>query len=156
MNSTTPPRYNSGQTYQAAHEPAWMREPGTTLEGGGAGAGGPPLPLPTSTTSSVHETTPLCADAGVISGPPSAASSVGRPSKHIPGYRPYVHPKDIRRGACLSAFVGINCVCVLSALSVAVAEILSIVYHPLSAQGIAIRVYGVVFSFGVVFTELGW
>ena len=38
----------------------------------------------------------------------------------------------------------------------AVAEILSIVYHPLSAQGIAIRVYGVVFSFGVVFTELGW
>jgi hypothetical protein len=47
-------------------------------------------------------------------------------------YRPYLSPKQIRRGCCLSLFVGINALTVLSALSVAVAEALSIVYHDLS------------------------
>lgn len=47
-------------------------------------------------------------------------------------YRPYAHPKQIRRGCCLSIFLGINALTVLSALSVAVAEILSVIYHRLS------------------------
>jgi len=46
-------------------------------------------------------------------------------------YRPYLSPKQIRRGCCLSLFVGINALTVLSALSVAVADVLSIIYHQL-------------------------
>jgi len=71
-------------------------------------------------------------------------------------YRPYLHPRDIRRGFCLNVFLAINAVTVISALSVAVAEILSIIYHELTPQGIAIRAYGVILAFGVIFTEMGW
>lgn len=78
------------------------------------------------------------------SAPSTAPSSVGRPGRGGGGavvsagmgpghlYRPYVPPHKIRRGCCLSLFVAINALTVLSALSVAVAEILSIVYHRLS------------------------
>lgn len=80
------------------------------------------------------------------SAPSTAPSSVGRPGRGGGGggavvsagmgpghlYRPYVPPHRIRRGCCLSLFVAINALTVLSALSVAVAEILSIVYHRLS------------------------
>ena len=128
------------------HEPAWMRE--------AEAATGPDPSYPTSGAAvQPYETTPL------RSTPSSVASSVGRPSRGgglANPYRPYIRPSDIKRGAFLNLFIAINAVCVLSALSVAVAEILAIIYHKLTPQGIAIRVYGVLFSFGVVFTEMGW
>lgn len=55
------------------------------------------------------------------------------PVQFPPGpYRSYAHPTQIRRGCCLSLFLLINALTVLSALSVAVAEILSVIYHDLS------------------------
>jgi len=132
-------------------EPSWMHE---QAAGEAAGAAAQPYPSAAATShthQNQHETTPLRGSA-----PSSVASSAGRPSKHGAMYRPYLRRQDIRLGCCLSIFLAINAVCVLSALSVAVAEILSIVYHGLSPLGIAIRVYGIVFSIGVVFTELGW
>ena len=144
------PDLETQQQHQHQHEPSWMRE---EAAGEAVGASAQPYPSSAASThaySQQHESTPL------RSAPSSVASSVGRPSKRGAMYRPYLHPRDIRRGFCLNVFLAINAVTVLSALSVAVAEILSIIYHELTPQGIAIRVYGVIFAFGVIFTEMGW
>lgn len=123
-------------------------------EAAGEAVGASAQPHPSFAASNAysqqHESTPL------RSAPSSVASSVGRPYKRAVMHRPYLHPRDIRRGFCLNVFIAINAVTVLSALSVAVAEILSIIYHDLSPQAVAIRVYGVIFAFGVIFTEMGW
>ncbi|EWM28473.1 Golgi apparatus membrane protein TVP15 [Nannochloropsis gaditana] len=152
MPDTDTNHYQHQQYHRGTNpEPSWMHE---QAAGEAAGAAAQPYPSAAATShthQNQHETTPLRGSA-----PSSVASSAGRPSKHGAMYRPYLRRQDIRRGCCLSIFLAINAVCVLSALSVAVAEILSIVYHGLSPLGIAIRVYGIVFSIGVVFTELGW
>lgn len=91
------------------------------------------------------------------SAPSTAPSSVGRPGRGGGGggagvvgvgmgpghlYRPYVAPHKIRRGFCLSLFVAINALTVLSALSVAVAEVLSVVYHRLSRTSVCVECVG--------------
>jgi len=62
-----------------------------------------------------------------------------------------------RRDCALTLFLLISACTALSAVSVAVAQVLSIAFTKgLTAAGIAIRCYGVVLSAGVVFGEMEW
>mmetsp|Transcript_34182 Transcript_34182/g.45186 ORF Transcript_34182/g.45186 Transcript_34182/m.45186 type:complete len:216 (-) Transcript_34182:96-743(-) len=70
--------------------------------------------------------------------------------------RPLLTKKQVKRGCVLMMFLFINLITVLSALSVATGQVLSIIEGNLSFQEIGIRVYGFVFCLAIVLFEMEW
>lgn len=63
----------------------------------------------------------------------SAKSASPQPPAQTQGDK-YLRPQDVKRGWVLSLFIIINVITVFSALSVAAAEVLSIIYHDLTCK----------------------